>query len=143
MTEPGYRYDATAFRAVFERRFTYLAGVERNSHRFATRPALHDPASRRRWSYAELWADCGRLAAGLAARGVGAGGVVALQLFNCPEFVLLWLAAQRLGAITSPINFRLSPGEVAYVLDDSRPRAFIYDASLGSSARDALAHATH
>jgi hypothetical protein len=33
-----YRYDPTAFREVFERRYTYLAGVERNSHRFASRP---------------------------------------------------------------------------------------------------------
>ena len=107
---------------MFEHRFTYLAGVERNSHRFASRPALHDPASGRRWTYAELWADCGPagLGAGRGRRERRRRG--RLQLFNCPEFVLLWLAVQRLGAIAAPINFRLSPGEVAYVLDDSRPQ---------------------
>jgi len=137
----GYRYDASAFRDVFERRFGYLAGVERNSHRYAARPALHDPASGRRWTYAELWRDSGRLAAGLRAAGVAAGDVVVFQLFNGPEFALLWLAAQRLGAVASPINFRLSPGETAYVLDDSRPRAFVYDAALQAVAGDALARA--
>ena len=138
-----YRYDPSAFRAVFERRFTYLAGVERNSHRFASRPALHDPAGGRRWTYSELWADAGRLAAGLADAGVQAGDAVVLQLFNSPEFVLTWLAVQRLGAIAAPINFRLSPGEVAYVLDDSRPSAFVYDAALRDVARDALERSGH
>jgi acyl-CoA synthetase (AMP-forming)/AMP-acid ligase II len=142
-TDQPYRYDASAYRAVFERRFTYLAGVERNSHRFAHRHALHDPATDRRWTYAKLWADAGRLASSLAGRGVDPGDVVAFQLFNGGEFVLLWLAAQRLGAIASPINFRLSSGEVAYVLDDSRPRAFVYDLGLAETAADALARADH
>ncbi|HTU95284.1 MAG TPA: AMP-binding protein [Solirubrobacteraceae bacterium] len=138
-----YRYDAAAFREVFEHRFTYLAGVHRNSHRYAGRHALHDPASGRRWTYAELWADSGRLAAGLQAHGITTGDVVVFDLFNGPEFVLTWLAAQRLGAVAAPINFRLSPGEVAYVLDDSRPKAFIYDAALTQTATDAINRATH
>ena len=143
MSDVIHRYDPTAFREVFEHHFTYVAGVDRNSHRFASRPALHDPASGRRWTYAELWADVGRLAAGLADAGVGPGDVVVFQLYNCPEFALLWLAAQRLGAVASPINFRLSSGETAYVLDDSRPRAFVYDAALATLASDALARAEH
>jgi acyl-CoA synthetase (AMP-forming)/AMP-acid ligase II len=138
-----YRYDPTAFRAVFERSFTYLAGVERNSHRYAHRPALHDPATDRRWTYTELWADAGRLASALAGNGVEPGDVVVFSLFNGPEFALTWLAALRLGAVAAPINFRLSPGEVAHVLDDSRPAAFLYDAGLGSVADDALARAAH
>ena len=138
-----YRYDASAFRAVFEQHFTYLAGVYRNSHRYANRHAVHDPATGRRWTYADLWTDAGRLAAGLTAHGVSRGDVVVFDLFNSAEFVLVWLAAQRLGAIAAPINFRLSPGEVAHVLDDSRPAAFVYDAALATTAADALARATH
>jgi acyl-CoA synthetase (AMP-forming)/AMP-acid ligase II len=133
-----YRYDATAFRKVFEHHFTYLAGVERNSHRYAERWALHDPGTDRRWSYRELWNDVECLAGGLAALGVGVGDVVVMQLLNGPEFALTWLAAQRLGAIGAPVNFRLSAGETAYVLDDSRPRAFVYDAALTGLAREAL-----
>jgi acyl-CoA synthetase (AMP-forming)/AMP-acid ligase II len=144
LSEPRpYRYDASAFRAVFEQRFTYLAGVHRNSHRYATRRALHDPDSGRRWTYAELWADTGHLAAGLSGAGVKTGDAVVFSLYNCAEFVLLWLAAQRLGAIATPINFRLSSGEMAYVLDDSRPSAFVYDQSLMDTAADALTRAEH
>jgi acyl-CoA synthetase (AMP-forming)/AMP-acid ligase II len=143
-THASYRYDPTAFRQVFEHQFGYLQGVERNATRFASAPALHDPAAGRRWTYAELWADTGRLAAGLRdAGGVQAGDVVAFQLFNGSEFALLWLAAMRLGAIAAPINFRLAAGEVAHVLDDSRPRAFIYDAEIAAVATDALARAGH
>ena len=138
-----YRYDPSAFRNVFEQSFTYLSGVERNSHRFASRAALRDPGTDRRWTYSELWADVGRLAAGLSARGVRAGDVIVFQLLNCPEFVLMWLAAQHLGVVASPINFRLSPGETAYVLDDSRPKVFVHDLGLGRLAHDALSRANH
>jgi acyl-CoA synthetase (AMP-forming)/AMP-acid ligase II len=134
-----YRYDPTAFREVFEHHFTYLAGVQRNSHRYAERWALHDPGTGRRWSYRELWNDVERLAGGLAAAGIGVGDVVVMQLLNGPEFALTWLAAQRVGAISAPVNFRLSAGETAYVLDDSRPQAFVYDAALTGLAREALA----
>jgi acyl-CoA synthetase (AMP-forming)/AMP-acid ligase II len=137
-TPTTYRYDASAFREVFERRFTYLAGVRRNSHRYASRPALHDPASGRRWTYAELWEDAGRLAGGLMAAGVQPRDTIVFQLFNGAELALLWLAAQRLGAVAAPINFRLSPGETAHVLDDSRPRAYVYDATLATLAAGAL-----
>ncbi|MCW2953634.1 MAG: AMP-binding protein [Conexibacter sp.] len=138
-----YAYDAGPFRDVFEQHFTYRAGFARNTHRYARRPALHDPATGRRWTYAELGRDVERIASGLAGAGVVAGDVVAFQLYNGPEFALLWLAAQRIGAIGSPINFRLSPGETAYILDDSRPAAFVYDVALTATARSALAMATH
>jgi hypothetical protein len=68
MTE-AYRYDPAAYRDVFEHHFTYLAGFWRNVHRCAERPALHDPLTGRRWTYAELGRDVSRLAAGLAATG--------------------------------------------------------------------------
>ena len=142
MTE-AYRYDPAAYREIFEHHFTYLAGFWRNVHRYAERPALHDPLTGRRWTYAELGRDVSRLAAGLAAHGVGRGDVVVFQLFNSPEWALLYLAAQHLGAIGAPINFRFSPGETAFVLDDSRPTAYVYDAAIAGIARDALSLARH
>src|SRR5579875_3440409 len=142
MTQAG-RYDPTAFRDVFEHHFTYLAGFRRNVHRYAARPALHDPQTGRRWTYAELGRDVERVAAGLAAHGVGRGDVVVFQLFNSPEWALLYLAAQHLGAIGSPINFRFSAGETAYVLDDSQPVVYVYDADLADGASQALELASH
>jgi acyl-CoA synthetase (AMP-forming)/AMP-acid ligase II len=142
-TASAYRYDPSAYRDVFEHHFTYLAGVRRNSHRFADRRALTDPALGRSWTYAELWRDAGRLTAALAAEGVRPGEVIVFSLFNGAEFVLSWLAAQRLGAIAAPINFRLSAGEIAHVLDDSRPAVFVYDGTLELTCADAITRAEH
>jgi acyl-CoA synthetase (AMP-forming)/AMP-acid ligase II len=137
------RYDPAPYREVFEQHFTYLAGFERNTHRYADRPALHDPATGRRWTYAELGRDVDALAAGLAGAGTAPGDVVAFQLLNGPEFALLWLACQRLGAIAAPLNFRLAAGETAHILDDSLPAAYAYDTALADTARAALASARH
>ena len=138
-----YEYDPTSFRRVFERDFGYLAGVARNAGRFAGQTALSEAEGARTWTYAELWRDVERLAGKFAARGVRPGETVVFQLFNGPEFALTWLAALRLGAVATPINFRLSAGETAHVLDDSRPAAFIFDAELGPEVREALALASH
>jgi acyl-CoA synthetase (AMP-forming)/AMP-acid ligase II len=143
ITTTPYRYDVSALRDVFERDFTYVAGVARNAHRFADRPALSEPATGRRWTYAQLWADAGRLASALGGHGVSPGDTVVFDLFNAPEFALLWVACQRLGAIATPINYRLSPGEVAHVLDDSRPAALVYDETLERTVADAVALASH
>ena len=97
-TDAPYRYDASAFRDVFEHRFTYLAGVQRNSHRFANRPALHDPATGRRWTYAELWADSGRLAAALQRN-------TASHAWRCHRL----LALQRPG-VRAAVAGRAAPG---------------------------------
>ncbi|MBO0775261.1 MAG: acyl--CoA ligase, partial [Actinobacteria bacterium] len=142
MSQP-YTYDPSSLRQVFERHFTFLAGFLRNAHRYAGRLALLDPETGRRWTYAELAADSGRLAAGLAERGVSRGDVVVFQLFNSPEFALLYLAAQRLGAIAAPVNFRFAPGEIAHVLDDSLPCAYIYDETLAPLAAEALGLSKH
>ncbi|HEY3688592.1 MAG TPA: AMP-binding protein [Streptosporangiaceae bacterium] len=136
-------YDASAFRAVLEHEFTYLAGFRRNTHRYAGRTAMSDPETGRSWTYAELGAEVDRLAAGLAAYGVRPGDTVVYQLFNSPEFALLYLAAQACGAVGAPVNFRLAPGETAYILDDSAPKVFVYDASLAGHAGDALKLAGH
>ena len=138
-----YEYDPAPFRNVFERDFGYLAGVARNAGRFADQLALAEAEGERTWTYAELWGDVERLAGELAARGVRPGQAVVFQLFNGPEFALTWLAALRLGAVATPINFRLSAGETAHVLDDSLPAAFIFDAELAPGAREALGLASH
>jgi acyl-coenzyme A synthetase/AMP-(fatty) acid ligase len=139
----AYTYDPTAYRQVFDSRFTMLAGYERNVLRYPHSLALLDTDSGRSWTYAQLGADVEALAAGLAARGVRSRDVVVFQLFNGPAFALLYLAAQRLGAIASPVNFRFSAGETAHVLDDSEPAVFVVDSALAGGAAHALELAAH
>ncbi|MBK0866582.1 MULTISPECIES: class I adenylate-forming enzyme family protein [unclassified Saccharopolyspora] len=136
-------YDPAAYREFIERDFTYLNGFRRNTHRYANRIALHCPSTGAEFTYAELGDRVDRLASGLAAAGVEPGDVVVYQLHNGPEFAQLYLATQAAGAVGAPINFRLSAGEVAFILDDSRPRVFVHDAALAETVAAALEHAEH
>ncbi len=70
-------------------------------------------------SWAELHDRTLRLAAVLRDRGVGQGDRVLLLTLNRPEFVETVFAVNSLGAIAVPVNFRLAPPEIAYILTDS------------------------
>ena len=78
-------------------------------------------------THAELHNRAARLASALAARGVQPGDRVALLLHNRIEFVEALLACHRLAAVAVPINFRLAPDEVEYILADSGAVAVIAD----------------
>jgi acyl-coenzyme A synthetase/AMP-(fatty) acid ligase len=69
-----------------------------------------------RLSYAELAEQVHRAAFGLAYAGIGKGDVVSLQLRNCAEFIVLHLAATRLGAITNPLLPNYRAKELGYIL---------------------------
>lgn len=126
------------FRSVFERSFTWISGFLRNTRRFAEKPALFDPLSGKTWTYAALNEDVNRLANALQSAGVTQGDLVLYQLMNSPQFVLSYIAPQKLGAINSPVNFNLSPGETARLLDRDRPKVYIYDCDVRDMAEKAL-----
>lgn len=58
--------------------------------------------------------------------GVCKGDRVAVLLMNCTEFLEIYFAANKIGAIFSPMNFRLTVSELAYVLSDSAPSVLFY-----------------
>jgi len=133
-----YTYDIDKFKAVFESSFTWLSGFMRNVRRFADKNAIIDPMTGRKWSYAELNTDCNRLANRLKADGVTKNDVVLYQLLNSPQFAFCYIAPQKLGAVNSPANFNLAPGETARIIDHDRPKAYIYDCEIRETARKAL-----
>ena len=81
-------------------------------------------------TYGEMAARAAGLAGGLAARGVGPGDVVGLLSYNCPEFLETVFAANYLGAIAMPINWRLAAPEVRYILEHSGAKALVCDDAL-------------
>lgn len=138
-----HTYDVEQFRDTFEHEFTWLNGFLRNVGRFGDQPALYSPEIQRHWTYQELNADANRLAHALQADGAGRNAIVMYMLFNSPEFVFAYLAGHKIGAIGCPVNYRLSPGELALLLDDSEPLVFICDGAFAPVARQALAMARH
>ncbi|HEY3830898.1 MAG TPA: long-chain fatty acid--CoA ligase [Acidimicrobiia bacterium] len=89
-------------------------------------------------TYGQMAERSAALAAGLERRGVGAGDVVALLSYNCIEFLEAIFAANHLGAIAMPINWRLAAPEVAYILEHSQARAIVCDDALAPLADDAI-----
>jgi acyl-CoA synthetase (AMP-forming)/AMP-acid ligase II len=90
-------------------------------------------------TYSEMSARAAALAGGLHERGVGTGDVVALLSYNCIEFLETIFAANYLGAIAMPINWRLAAPEVRYILEHSGARALVCDETLRPLADDATA----
>jgi fatty-acyl-CoA synthase len=88
-------------------------------------------------TYGEMAVAVRTLAGGLHARGVRKGGVVGLLSYNCPEFLQTIFAANYLGAIAMPINWRLAAPEVRYILEHSEAQALVCDEALLPLASDA------
>ena len=88
-------------------------------------------------TYGEMADRVAALAEGLRAGGVGPGDVVGLLSYNCPEFLETLFAANYLGAIAMPINWRLAAAEVRYILEHSEARALVCDESLVDLADEA------
>ncbi|HYO69535.1 MAG TPA: AMP-binding protein, partial [Archangium sp.] len=57
--------------------------------------------------------------------GVRRGDRVAVLAMNCTEYLDLLFACAKLGAILQPLNWRLSPPELAALLHDAEPSVLI------------------
>lgn len=99
--------------------------------------ALIDGDTGAKRTYGELHARTSALADALARRGVRRGDRVALLALNSPEFIEVLLAVSKLGAITVPVNFRLTADEVRYVLTDSGASVLLYSSQLAAVAKSA------
>jgi fatty-acyl-CoA synthase len=82
---------------------------------------------RRPITYRQLHRRCRHTAAWLRGIGIEKGDRVAVMVFNCPEFLDLYIACARLGAIFVPVNFRLSAPEVDYLIQHCDPKLFVFD----------------
>ncbi|CAG1011841.1 fatty-acyl-CoA synthase [Burkholderiales bacterium] len=89
-------------------------------------------------SYGELNAQVNRLAHGLLALGIAPGDRVGLLAENCLEFVVVVLAAAKVGAFLVPYNFRYSVEEIAYVTANAAPRLLFVGPGYEARATEAM-----
>ncbi|MBY8862331.1 AMP-binding protein [Nocardia sp. CA2R105] len=87
-------------------------------------------------TFREVERTARRLAAGLRARGVGPGDIIACQLPNWMEAAATFWAATFLGAVIVPIVHIYGRREVSYVIDTVRPRVFVTTDRFGSIEYD-------
>lgn len=65
--------------------------------------------------------------------GVRRGDLVAVLAKNSVEYLDIWFALAKVGGILQTLNWRLTPHDIAALLDDAPPVALIYDGSRGNS----------
>jgi len=82
-------------------------------------------AAGERISYGELLERVNRLACALNGLGLKRGDRLALLMHNCPEFIVSFYAAMKLGLITVSLNVMYKENEVGYILDHAQPKALI------------------
>ena len=80
-----------------------------------------------RFTYRDIDRLAGRLANGLIRLGVGRGDTVLLMLNNCIEFIALWCALAKIGAIEVPVNCHYKGRLLSHLVNDSGARVIIAD----------------
>lgn len=81
----------------------------------------------RAWTFGAVETLTNRLANALVALGVGRGDRVACLTRHQPECAMLVLAAQKIGAVCMPVNWRLAAPEVQYIVGDGKARVMMAD----------------
>jgi 3-oxocholest-4-en-26-oate---CoA ligase len=84
----------------------------------------------RRLTWAELDERAARLASALAKRGVRQGSRVAIDLYNCIEYLETVYAAFKLRAVPINVNYRYQEAELVYLLDDAEAEVVVFHGSL-------------
>lgn len=108
--------------------------MENNLGLFLTKRAMLNPhqeayvdgSSPIRLTFSELNARCNRLANALHAADVQKGERIGLLLMNSTEFMEAYFAAAKVGAVVVPLNWRLVPDELEFILKDSGTTLLIF-----------------
>ena len=115
-----------------------LSFLKRSAHVYPQKIAIiHGD---RRYTYAQFYERCRRLASALSARGVGEGDTVSVLSPNIPEMLECHFAIPMLGAVLNAINIRLDAATIAFILEHGEAKAIIIDKQFSAVMADALDH---
>lgn len=101
-----------------------------------------DPAiiyGTRVWTWSEFDDRASRLAAAMTAAGVGAGDTVAIDLYNCAEYLETFYAALKIRAVPANVNYRYLDDEMLHLLQQAEARVLVHHASFASRVAPAIA----
>jgi acyl-CoA synthetase (AMP-forming)/AMP-acid ligase II len=95
----------------------------------------------RRFTYGDLRCSTAAVARGLLHRGVKRGDRIAILALNRAEFLFSFLGAMQAGLVAVPVNYKLPPDTVRYVVDDCDARIVLGDAARLPLAPESVAKA--
>ncbi len=102
--------------------YQYVLG---NITGFSEKTAIINSTNDERISYAELKTLVEKLAFGLQEKGLKKGDVIAIYSPNVPEYVMLFLAVAKLGAICTTANPLYTANELSKQLQDSNAKFLV------------------
>ena len=94
---------------------------------------------KQRYTYAEFYARCRRLAGALASRRIGVGDTVSVMLANTPAMLEAHYGVPMTGAVLHTINTRLDAAAIAFMLDHADTSVLITDTEFAPVIKAALA----
>jgi fatty-acyl-CoA synthase len=115
---------------------TPLSFLERAAYVYPDRTSVIHGAERYTW--AETYARCRRLASALAKRGIGAGDTVAAMLPNTPPMYECHFGVAMTGAVLNTLNTRLDAEAIAFMLEHGEARLLITDPEFAPTIEGAL-----
>jgi fatty-acyl-CoA synthase len=92
----------------------------------------------RRYSWAQSYARCRRLASALARRGIGKNDTVALMAANTPEAFEAHFGVAMTGAVLNALNIRLDAAMIGFILEHGEAKVLITDREFSATIEKAL-----
>ncbi|QLK26132.1 fatty acid--CoA ligase [Natrinema zhouii] len=108
--------------------------LEQTVDRHPERDAIIYPRKDQHWTYAAFNERVNRLANALLEAGIEKGDRVATVLYNGSEMALTVYACAKIGAVFTPLNFRLPAGEIEYIVTDADAEMVLFE----SETREAV-----
>jgi fatty-acyl-CoA synthase len=81
----------------------------------------------RRFTYGQFTERSNRLSQALISLGIKRGDRVAFLSYNCHRLLEAYYGVVQIGAILLPLNIRLAPGELEFILNDAEAAALFLD----------------
>ncbi len=92
-----------------------------------------------RFTWAETYERCRRLASALSRRGIGRGDTVSVMLPNTPAMYEAHFGVGMAGAVLNALNYRLDANAIAFMLAHGESKALITDREFSSVMKEAVA----
>ena len=139
MSKNPYLLDLDRNPANFQQ-LTPLSFLDRSAQVFPDHTAVIHGGLR--YSYAEFYGRCRRLASVLSRAGIGKGDTVSLMLANTPAMLDAHYGVPMVGAVLHAINTRLDAKIIAFQLDHAEAKVLITDREFSPVIKEALELAT-
>ena len=97
----------------------------------------------RRYTWAQTYERCRRLASALTRRGIEAGDTVAVIGANTPEMIEVHFGVPMTGAVLNAINTRLDAATIAFILEHAEAKILLVDREFSPTVGEALARLEH